>query len=171
MNYLFDNSGFFVGTYQHVKGEALPKLSFTDIAPPDCSIDKIQKFENGDWLVVNKPKVITIKIDSVTNKLDDFDDSDNEYTLVENSNSVATGALPLPNKKFRVPFVRLDVNGLPDKKSYMVAVIENGVFTITLNFKTGGEWIVNTELLNSELTKSELALFSFAIADHKFKVV
>ncbi|PAJ72296.1 hypothetical protein CJF42_22015 [Pseudoalteromonas sp. NBT06-2] len=171
MNYLFDKNGLFVGTYLHKKGQALPKYLFTDIAPPDCSINEIQKFIDGDWVVVNKSQIIPINIDSVTNKLEDFDDNDNEYTLVENSNSVASGVVPLPNKKFRVPFVRLDVKGVPDKKSYMVAVIENGAFTITLNFKTGGEWIVNTELLNSELTEAELALFSFSIADHKFKVV
>ncbi len=114
-----------------------------------------------------------ITISAVTNILTDFDDSDNQYTVIENSNSIASGGglislYDMGLTKFRVPFVRTDTG----RKSYMVAdIAQDGSFSITLNFKTGGEWIVNTELLNSELSEAELSLFSFSIAEHKFKVV
>jgi len=117
--------------------------------------------------------VIAIAIDSVSNKLDGFDTKKNNYTVVESSNSVASGAglstlFDMGLKKFRVPFVRTDTQ----RKAYMIAdILADGTFSITMNFKTGGEWVVNSDLLNSELTTEELSLFKFSIDEHKFKVV
>jgi len=107
-------------------------------------------------------ELISINIDNVSNTLPDFDDSDREYTVKENTDCLATGSLGIKNQNFRVPFIRTDTG----RKAYMIASITSGAFTITLNFKTGGEWLVNTELLNSELPAP-----MFAIAEHKFKVV
>ena len=121
--------------------------------------------------------VIAIAIDAVTNTLTGFDDKANQYTVVDMSNSVATGAglsalYALGLLTFRVPFVRLSPQGTPDLKVYMVAGIsEDGTFSMMINLPTGGEWVVNSELLNSELSDAELALFNFSIAEHKFKVV
>jgi len=118
-------------------------------------------------------KIIDISINKPSNTLADFDDKDTQYTVTENTDSIATGTglsdlYALGLKRFRVPFVRTDTN----RKVYMVAdIAADGTFTITVNFKTGGEWIVNSDLLNSELSQEELALFKFRIAEHKFKVV
>ncbi|PCH95333.1 MAG: hypothetical protein COB83_08815 [Gammaproteobacteria bacterium] len=120
-------------------------------------------------LITTKPPIfdesllLPIVIDDITNTLADFDDSDNQYTINEKTDCIASGKLAIPTQNFRVPFVRTDTG----RKAYMVASVDtNGNFTITLNFKTGGEWMVNTELLNSELPQPV-----FRIAEHKFKVV
>jgi len=125
------------------------------------------------YSAVDNGELIAIAIDAVTNTIADFDDKDNQHTVNENSNSVASGSgltalYAMGLKKFRVPFVRTDTN----RKAYMIAdITADGSFSITINFKTGGEWVVNSELLNSELSDEELALFKFSIAEHKFKVV
>ncbi|PAJ71797.1 hypothetical protein CJF42_24770 [Pseudoalteromonas sp. NBT06-2] len=107
--------------------------------------------------------LLEIKIDDIANTLSDFSDSDNNYTLLENTNYVVRGTLDIPKNTFTVPFLRTDTS----RKCYMIATIDdNNNFEIALNFKTGGEWIVNTELLNSELPEP-----MFRIAEHTFKVV
>jgi len=109
--------------------------------------------------------LIPIIIDAVSNTLPDFDDSDNQYTVVENSESIATGSglLAFAGQKFRVPFVRTDTN----RKAFMVAqVAADGAFSITLNFKTGGEWVVDEALVNSELPTPV-----FSMPEYRFKVV
>lgn len=145
----------------------------------DCTDNELQTGDlyrknvgGGGWQqqtyysVLDVP-LLNIVIDNITNTLSDFDDSDNEFTIKENTDCIATGKLSIPKQNFRVPFVRLSPEGLPDTKRYMVASVDElGNFTITLNFKTGGLWIVNTELLNSELPNS-----TFSIVEHKFRVV
>lgn len=114
--------------------------------------------------------VIPIVIDFVSNTQAGFDNSVNQYTILENETSLATGTglQAIAGKKFRVPFVRTDTN----RKNFMVAEVDAlGYFSLALNFKTGGDWIINTQLLNSELTKAELSLFSFTIEDYSFKVI
>ena len=71
----------------------------------------------------------------------------NSYTVAENTNCLAKGRLNIPEQKFRVPFQRLDIGRI----QIMPADVTNDEFTINLNFKTGGKWVVNSELLNSEL--------------------
>lgn len=106
--------------------------------------------------------LIAITINNITNTSPDFDDSDTQFTVHENEISIATGELLIPDQNFRVPFLRTDTG----RKVYMLASVTDGVFTLTLNFKTSGEWIVNTELINSELLEPV-----FSILEHKFKVI
>jgi len=143
--------------------------NWVDITEADLVAGDIYRISvGGGWQQQSyTPEVITpllpVVIDNVTNTLSDFDDSDNEFTVQENTNCIASGKLAIPAQNFRVPFVRADTG----RKAYMVASVDAvGDFTITLNFKTGGEWVVNTELLNSELPQPV-----FSIAEHKFKVV
>lgn len=117
--------------------------------------------------------VINIAITSVAPQLTGFDNKPNEYTVSEFTDITATGSglnalVAMGLTKFRVPFVRTDTM----RKAYMVATIApDGTFNLNINFKSGGKWVVNTELLNSELTPEELALFSFSIDEHVFKVI
>jgi hypothetical protein len=117
--------------------------------------------------------IIEISIDNVTNTLVGFDDKEHQYTLAELTESIATGTglsilHDMGLTRFRVPFVRTDTQ----RKAYMVSDISaDGSFSMNINFKTGGEWVVNTDLLNSELSEEELAVFKFKIDKHKFKVI
>lgn len=110
----------------------------------------------------NKTQLIEISIDNITNIQPDYDDGDNQYTVFKLSDSAATGLLDIENKNFRVPFVRTDT----DRKAFMPASVTDGKFTITLDFESSGDWIVNTELINSELPFP-----MFSIAEHRFKVI
>lgn len=108
-------------------------------------------------------ELIPITIGSVTNTLDGFGDGENQYTVKENTNCVASGKLNIPAQKFRVPFLRVDNN----RAVSMVATVDDdGNFSIELNFPTRGDWIVNTELLNSKLPQP-----MFSIAEQTFSVV
>lgn len=165
MIYLYDADGFYCGTFIYEKGKALPKNQGTELMPPVGTQNQVACFLGGEWQLINKPEtetLIAIVIDNVTNSLPDFDDSDNQYTLRENTDCLATGSLDIPDQNFRVPVVRTDTN----RKVYMLASVKDGAFTLTLNFKTGGEWLVNSDLINSEL-----ATPLFSIAEYKFKVV
>ena len=106
--------------------------------------------------------LIDIQIDNITNTLADFDDSDNEYTVHEKVDCIATGQLAIPDQKFRGPFLRVDTG----RTQIMLAEVINGAFTITINFKTSGKWVVNKTLLNSELQQPV-----FDIQEHTFFVI
>ena len=121
--------------------------------------------------------MIAITIGNITNTLTGFDDKDNQYTLVDMSNSIASGSglsalHAMGLLTFRVPFIRLSPQGVPDLKIYMVAGISaDGTFSMMINLPTGGEWLVDSDQLNSELSEAELELLKFSIPEHKFKVV
>lgn len=132
--------------------------------------DRVEIHENGtirreQYHPVNQvdnSALIAIVIDAVPGELTDFDDQDNEHTLQVNTDYQAAGDLDIPDKKFRVPFMRLDTGLIIP----MVAEVKEGKFTITMNFDTRGTWVVNTELLNSQLPQQ-----LFSIDEQKFLVV
>lgn len=100
-------------------------------------------------LLEESMQLITVSIDDVTNRLEGYRESENQYHISENQVSLATGEVEFVDQKFTVPFLRVDTN----RTQYMPATIKDGKFSIELNFKTAGKWIVNTRLLNSELSK------------------
>lgn len=106
--------------------------------------------------------LIAVVIDNVSNVLSDFDDRDSQYTVNEGENVIATGSLKIPNQKFRVPFKRIDTG----RTQLMVAEVDSGQFTLTMNFKTSGIWLVNNELINSELPQP-----IFSINEYRFAVI
>ncbi len=117
--------------------------------------------------------VINIVVDAVSGTLSGFTNKAGEYTVEELTAYTATGnglkdIYGMGLSKFRVPFVRQDTG----TKRYMVATINNdGTFELKLNFKTGGEWKVDSELLNSELTDEEKSKFTFEVNTQTFKVI
>ncbi len=169
----YDEQGYFVETINLLPKQPLPKFMVTDIAPPNCAITEIQQFIDGQWQVIDKPKeipVVAITIDNISNVLADFNDSDNEYTVKENTVCIATGKglIALANRNLRVPFVRTDTQ----RKVFMVGNVDDeGNLTLTLNFKTSGQWIVNCTLLNDALSQAEQAQFTLSINEHTFKVI
>ena len=98
-------------------------------------------------LLERKAELTPVSIDNVTERLKGYREGENQYHIAENKISVATGSVEFIDQKFTVPFMRADT----DRIQYMPATIEDGRFTIELNFKTAGKWVVNTKLLNSEL--------------------
>lgn len=130
-------------------------------------------YEYSTYSIPVTAPVININIASVAPQLTGFDNKPNEYTVSEFTDITATGSglaalVAMGLTKFRVPFVRTDTM----RNAYMVSTIApDGTFTMNINFKTGGKWVVNTELLNSELTAQELEQFSFSIDEHVFKVI
>ncbi len=106
--------------------------------------------------------VTTITIDSITNTLDDFDDTDNEYTVYQSTDCVGTGTLDYADATFRVPFERIDTG----RKVLFAATVVDGEFSVTMNFPTSGEWQVTTDLVNSELSSQ-----TFSIDTLTFKVL
>ncbi len=117
--------------------------------------------------------VINIVVNEVSGTLSGFADKAGEYTVEELTDYTATGSglkdvYDMGLSKFRVPFVRQDTG----TKRYMVATISNdGTFELKLNFKTGGEWKVDSQLLNSELTDEEKSKFTFEVNTQVFKVI
>lgn len=117
--------------------------------------DYLNSIEQGSQL-------IPVVIGQVTGNLPGYDDGERQYTVNENVDILATGNLPIPDQKFRVPFLRVDTG----REQIMPAEVINGEFTITMNFKTGGKWVVNKDLLNSELPSPV-----FDIQEHTFFVI
>ncbi|MDO6426245.1 hypothetical protein Q4489_04435 [Thalassotalea sp. 1_MG-2023] len=172
MRYLLNNEGRVIGSTK----DNLHSTAVSGYIPENANIyDYI--YEEGGFvyspLNEQTPDIINIEISGVSPTLTGFDNKPNEYTVNELTEITATGSglnalVAMGLTKFRVPFVRTDTQ----RKAYMVATIEqDGTFSISITFKTGGKWIVNTELLNSELTPEELAQFSFSIDEHVFKVI
>lgn len=106
--------------------------------------------------------LIPVVIEQVTGQLSGFDDAPRHFTVSENTDVIATGTLAIPDQKFRVPFIRQDTGRI----QLMVAEVVDGQFTLTMNFKTGGIWVVNSELLNSNLPAE-----TFSIEEHTFAVI
>lgn len=127
-HFSYEGNSYIVGYY---KGTKQPPLAISE-----------QQYLNS----VDK-KLITVSIETVSNTLPDFDDKDTTYTVVEGTDVTVTGTLQIPDQNFRVPFNRVDTNRI----QLMTASVKDGIFTLNLNFKTSGKWVVNSELLNSEL--------------------
>lgn len=90
--------------------------------------------------------VVEVVINDVIGALPDFDDDENEYTVQQGSPLTATANLAAADEKFVVPFMRTD-NG---RKHNAVAELVNGVVSISVTFPTTGEYVLNSDLLNSK---------------------
>lgn len=108
-------------------------------------------------------QLVPVVIDSVSGQLDGYINNDNEYTVPQQSaNVVATGKLAVPDRKFKVPFKRVDTG----RVQLMPAEIVDGKFTIPLKFETNGIWVINQTLINSEYPEP-----LFSMAEYKFSVI
>jgi hypothetical protein len=149
----------------------LPNHLFSKSAPTG-GIEAADSVDVGDiWSpitqtfikpVIAPPTLIPIVINNVTDILPGFDDGPNQYTVAELTSVMATGTLAVPDSKFRVPFKRVDDGAV----RYMVATVVSGVFTLTINFKTGGKWVVNQDLVNSAYPVPV-----FSLAEQTFMVI
>jgi len=109
------------------------------------------------------PPPIPVVITTVPGVESGYSDSDNNYTILEGVEYLATGTCAIPAQSFRVPFVRTDTG----RKVYMRAVVAaEGAFVLYLNLPTKGEWYTDTDQLNSELPQP-----LFIIDKQVFKVM
>ncbi len=126
----------------------------------------IASAETGDYLASIDPankQLIPVIIDSVAGQLDDYVNVENEYTVPQLSDAViATGQLAIPDRKFKVPFKRVDTG----RVQLMPAEVVSGVFTLPLKFETNGVWIVNQALINSDYEQDV-----FALTERRFSVI
>ncbi|WP_273046921.1 hypothetical protein [Pseudoalteromonas sp.] len=126
----------------------------------------ISSAETGDYLASIDPankQLIPVIIDNVAGQLDDYVNVENEYTVPQSSDAViATGQLAIPDRKFKVPFKRVDTG----RVQLMPAEVVSGVFTLPLKFETNGVWIVNQALINSDYEQN-----IFALTERRFSVI
>ncbi|TMP73542.1 hypothetical protein [Pseudoalteromonas sp. S1608] len=107
--------------------------------------------------------LIPVIIDNVAGQLEGYVNVENEYTVPQSSDAViATGQLAIPDRKFKVPFKRVDTG----RVQLMPAEVVSGVFTLPLKFETNGVWIVNQELINSDYEQDV-----FALTERRFSVI
>lgn len=122
--------------------------------------------ETDDYLASVDPankQLIPVIIDSVAGQLDGYTNVENEYTVPQASEAViATGQLAIPDRKFKVPFKRVDTG----RVQLMPAEVVSGVFTLPLKFETNGVWIVNQELINSDYEQD-----IFELTERRFSVI
>jgi len=135
-----------------------------DVEPP---IGDLFEYLYIDNKFVHRPleleELIPVVILSIPNVELDFHDADNNYTVLDGVEYLATGTCEIPAQLFRVPFVRTDTG----RTIYMkAAVAEDGNFTLYLSFPTRGEWYTDTEQLNSGLSNA-----MFSIDKQVFKVM
>ncbi|WP_409423268.1 MULTISPECIES: hypothetical protein [unclassified Pseudoalteromonas] len=164
--YLYDENDVFAGTYTYKQGGALPKLRYTTIAPPKPADNEMAVFKSGEWQLEERTvetPLIPVVIDNVAGQLDDYVNIENEYTVPQSSDAViATGQLAIPDRKFKVPFKRVDTG----RVQLMPAEVVGGVFTLPLKFETNGVWIVNQALINSDYEQD-----IFALTERRFSVI
>lgn len=111
---------------------------------------------------INK-QLIPVDIDSVLGQLEGYVNAANEYTVPQSSDEViATGKFAIPDRKFKVPFKRIDTGRI----QLMPAEVIDGIFTLKLKFETNGTWIVNQELINSEYDNH-----IFELSERHFSVI
>lgn len=104
-----------------------------------------------------------VVIDHVSGQLDGYANNDNEFTVPQQSNDViAMGQLSIPDRKFKVPFKRIDTGRI----QLMPAQVQDEQFSIPLKFETNGIWIVNQELINSDFQNP-----TFEIVEYTFSVL
>jgi len=126
----------------------------------------IASVETSDYLASidsEKKQLIPVIIDKVAGQLDDYVNVENEYTVPQSSDAViASGQLAIPDRKFKVPFKRVDTG----RVQLMPAEVVGGVFTLPLKFETNGVWIVNQELINSDYEQD-----IFELSERRFSVI
>ncbi|MDC3214785.1 hypothetical protein NQU47_19675 [Pseudoalteromonas distincta] len=126
----------------------------------------VSDYSVDDYLASIAPvetPLIPVIIDNVAGLLDGYVNIENEYTVPQASDTVvATGSLAIPDRKFKVPFKRIDTG----RVQLMPAEVVGGVFTLPLKFETNGVWIVNQELINSDYEQDV-----FALTERRFSVI
>ncbi len=126
----------------------------------------VSDYSVDDYLASIAPaetQLIPVIIDNVAGLLDGYVNVENEYTVPQASDAVvATGSLAIPDRKFKVPFKRIDTG----RVQLMPAEVVGGAFTLSLKFETNGVWIVNQELINSDYEQD-----IFAIDERRFSVI
>ncbi|TMP70402.1 hypothetical protein CWB76_10665 [Pseudoalteromonas sp. S1609] len=143
---LFNNKEFWLCDYKGSK-----PISSLETEAYLASIDPANK------------QLIPVIIDNVAGQLDDYINVENEYTVPQASDGViATGQLAIPDRKFKVPFKRVDTG----RVQLMPAEVVSGVFTLPLKFETNGVWIVNQALINSDYEQDV-----FALTERRFSVI
>ncbi|WDE04678.1 hypothetical protein SG34_025665 [Thalassomonas viridans] len=110
---------------------------------------------------ITKPLIPAV-IEDVTGTVAGFSDVKNQYTVFEGEQFIASGTLAIIDQKFLVPFKRIDTG----RTQLMLAEVKDGKLTLTMNFKTGGMWVVNNELINAELDEPK-----FSIEEYRFAVI
>ncbi|MEZ7277217.1 hypothetical protein [Pseudoalteromonas sp. 68 DY56-GL68] len=119
-----------------------------------------------DYLASLNPvetQLIPVIIDNVAGQLEGYVNNENEYTVPQSSDAViATGKLAIPDRKFKVPFKRVDTG----RVQLMPAEVVDGVFTLPLKFETNGVWIVNQALINTDYEQD-----IFELKERKFSVI
>ncbi|WKD23627.1 hypothetical protein NDQ71_00500 [Pseudoalteromonas sp. KG3] len=126
----------------------------------------VSDYSVDDYLASIAPvetPLIPVIIDNVAGQLEGYVNVENEYTVPQASDAViATGQLAIPDRKFKVPFKRIDTG----RVQLMPAEVVSGAFTLPLKFETNGVWIVNQELINSDYEQDV-----FALTERRFSVI
>ena len=143
-----------------IDGEA---YFFADYVGPKAIVSD---YNVDDYLMSIAPvetQLIPIIIDNVEGQLEGYVNNENEYTVPQSSDAVtATGKLAIPDRKFKVPFKRVDTG----RVQLMPAEVKGGVFTLPLKFETNGVWVVNQELINTDYEQDV-----FELTERKFSVI
>lgn len=170
IRYFFD-SQFFYTNNRHVDNGVTPSLSTDKPIPGDAVSGKRWRFVAGAWRLVDmvefsqseETQKIPVVIDNVSGQIDGYINNENEFTIPQQSDQVsATGDLAVPDRKFKVPFMRTDTG----RVQLMPADVTNGQFTIPLKFETNGIWVINEKLINSEFPEPV-----FSISEYRFSVI
>lgn len=137
--------------------------------PPGVVLRQGYRYENGEFIEPTlpsepeRPTLIPVNIDAVAGQLQGYNNADREYTVPQQSADViATGTLAIEDRKFKVPFLRVDTGRI----QLMPAQVVDGVFTVPLKFETNGVWVVNQELINTDFAQP-----LFELVEHKFSVI
>lgn len=125
--------------------------------------DSQRGYAESYWSSPNPDRIeIVVNPANVNPVLPDFDDTDTSFTVYKNTDITVTGDLAIPDQNFRVPFKRCD-NG---EIYLMQATVKDGKYSMVLNFSVNTKFVVNTELVNSELPEP-----IFTIDEQTFYVV
>ena len=148
-----DNPDYFKSKQSVVIDDAL--YLFTDYTGSKALVSD---YNVDDYLASIAPvetQLIPVIIDNVAGQLEGYVNNENEYTVPQSSDAViATGQLAMPDRKFKVPFLRVDTG----REQLMPAEVKGGVFTLPLKFETNGTWIVNQKLINKEYEQDLFSL-------------
>ena len=156
-----DNPDYFKSKQSVVIDDAL--YLFTDYIGSKSLVSDYNVDEYLASIASKETQLIPVIIDSVAGQLEGYVNNENEYTVPQSSDAViATGKLAIPDRKFKVPFKRVDTG----RVQLMPAEVVNGVFTLPLKFETNGVWIVNQALINTDYEQD-----IFELTERKFSVI